>query len=82
MAMATQTRRVSYLGAIAAAALTVAALTVPLSPAKADWAGVQLGPFGFGVGGPGPYYYGYRYDYPYPYYDYGYYPPYRPYYPY
>jgi hypothetical protein len=66
-------------GMLVAAALTVGALTVPLSPAKAQaWAGINVGPFGIGVGVPGPYYYPYR---PYrPYYPY-YYPP-RYYYPY
>ena len=75
MSMSTKTRRISYVGAALAAAVTVGAMTMS-SPAKADWAGVQIGPFGFGVGAPGPYY-GYPY-YP----DYYYYPPYRPYYPY
>ena len=70
MSMSTKFRRLSLLGAVSAVALTVSALTVPLAPAKADWAGVQIGPFGIGVGAPGPYYYGYPHPYAYgPYYD-------------
>lgn len=69
-------------GTLAIAALGLVALAVPLSPAKAQCLGVDLG---FGCAGLGvgswyghPYYYGYPYAaysaYPYPYYT--------PYYPY
>ena len=74
MSMSTKFRRLSLLGAVSAVALTVSALTVPLAPAKADWAGVQIGPFGIGVGTPGPYY-----GYPYYYHPYAYGPYYDPY---
>jgi len=60
-------RRFHWLGAVAAGALALTAVTVPLTPAKAQ-IGVQVGPFGVGVGpyygyyGPGPYYGYYGYD--------------------
>ena len=76
MTMSTRNRRFSYLATLAPAALGLAALTVPLSPAKAQM-GVQIGPFAFGEEAPycpraypyvycGPgYYRGYYYGYPY-----------------
>jgi hypothetical protein len=77
MSVSPNTRRFSYFGSLAAAlALTLAAIAIPLSPAKAQgWVGFQIGPFGFSVAAPG---YVYPY-YPYPYYPYYYYPGY--YYP-
>lgn len=67
---------------LAVAALSLLALAVPLSPAKAQCLGVDLGLVCAGLGLPSafshPYYYGYPYvaypGYPYPYYN--------PYYPY
>jgi len=80
MTTSMQNRRFSYLGTLTVAALGLAAVTVPLNPAKAQ-IGVQVGPFGFGVGAPYPYPYPYAY-YPrarsYVYYGPGYY---RGYYP-
>jgi hypothetical protein len=80
MTMSTRDNRFSYLGTLAVAALGLAAVTVPLAPAKAQ-VGVQIGPWGFGIGAPyaypyypraypyvyyGPaYYHGYYYGYPY-----------------
>jgi hypothetical protein len=71
-------------GTLAIAALSLLALAVPLSPAKAQCLGVDLGLVCAGLGLPSafshPYYYGYPYAaypaYPYPY------PYYNPYYPY
>jgi hypothetical protein len=68
-------------GTLAIAALSLLALAVPLSPAKAQCLGVDLGLVCAGLGLPSafshPYYYGYPYaaypTYPYPYYN--------PYYP-
>ena len=68
-------------GTLAIAALSLLALAVPLSPAKAQCLGVDLGLVCAGLGLPSafshPYYYGYPYAaypaYPYPYYN--------PYYP-
>ena len=64
-------------GALAIAALSLLALAVPLSPAKAQCLGVDLGLVCAGLGLPSafshPYYYGYPYAaypaYPYPYYN-------------
>jgi hypothetical protein len=58
-------RKFHWLGATAVAALSLAAVAVPLTPAKA-FIGVDVGPVGIGIGGPyiGP----------------AYYPPYRHYY--
>jgi hypothetical protein len=76
MSISTSTRRFPYLGNLAAVvSLTIAAVAIPLTPAKAQWVGFQFGPFGFGVAAPG---YAYPY-YPYSYYYPGYYPGY--YYP-
>ena len=66
-------RKFRWLGATTAAALALVAVSVPLTPAKAQ-IGVQIGPYGVGVGpyyGPGPYYYGYGpyYHHHYRYYD-------------
>ena len=78
-------------GTLAIAALGLLALAVPLSPAKAQCLGVDLGVVCAGLGTPSafshPYYYGYPYAaypaYPYPYYNpYNAYYPYAPYYPY
>jgi hypothetical protein len=68
-------------GTLGIAALSLLALAVPLSPAKAQCLGVDLGLVCAGLGLPSafshPYYYGYPYAaypaYPYPYYN--------PYYP-
>jgi len=62
---------------LAVAALSLLALAVPLSPAKAQCLGVDLGLVCAGLGLPSafshPYYYGYPYAaypaYPYPYYN-------------
>ena len=80
MTMSTRNRRFSYLGTLALAGLGLAAVSAPLSTAKAQ-VGIQLGPYGFGIAAPyaysyypraypyayyGPsYYYGYYYGYPY-----------------
>jgi hypothetical protein len=72
---------------LAVAALSLLALAVPLSPAKAQCLGVDLGLVCAGLGLPSafshPYYYGYPYAaypaYPYPYYNAYYsYAPYAP----
>jgi hypothetical protein len=68
------------LGTLALAALGLAAVTVPLSPAKAQ-VGIQLGPYGFGIAAPYPYPY-YPRAYPYAYYGPGYYYGYHYGYPY
>jgi len=82
MTMSTRNRRFSYLGTLALAALGLAAVTVPLSPAKAQ-VGLQVGPFGVGVGVPYPYPYPYHHRaYPYVYYGPDYYPGYYYGYPY
>ena len=73
---------------LAGAALSLLALAVPLSPAKAQCLGVDLGLVCAGLGLPSalshPYYYGYPYAaYPaYPYPNYNLYYPYAPYPPY
>ena len=71
MANDTRNRKFHWLGATAVAAITLAAVSVPLTPAKA-YIGVDVGPFGIGIGGPYvapvPYYYA-------PYGRYGYYGP-------
>jgi hypothetical protein len=74
MSISAKNRRFPYLGTLATAAtITLTAIALPLSPAKAQgWAGVQIGPFGFGISTPPVY--------AYPYYPYGYYYP-RYYYP-
>ena len=80
--------RFGLFGTLAVAALSLVALVVPLSPAKAQCLGVDLGLVCAGLGTPSafshPYYYGYPYAaYPaYPAYPYPYYTPYYPYYPY
>jgi hypothetical protein len=64
-------------GTLAIAALSLLTLAVPLSPAKAQCLGVDLGVVCAGLGTPSafsrPYYYGYPYAaypaYPYPYYN-------------
>jgi len=64
-------RRFRWAGVTAVAALALAVVSVPLTPAKA-YIGVDVGGVGIGVGGPyygygpSPYYYG-------PYRHYGYY---------
>lgn len=78
MSISTRNRRFSYLGTLAVAAISLAAVAIPLAPAKAQgYVGSQFGPFGFGVGAREP-----AYAYPYypPAYPYGYYAP-RYYYP-
>ena len=74
MSSTTKTRKFRWLGATAVGALALAAVSVPLAPAKA-YIGVDVGGIGIGVGGPyygpGPYYYG-------PYHHYGYYGYYGP----
>ena len=77
-------------GTLAIAALSLLALAVPLSPAKAQCFGVDLGLVCAGLGLPSafshPYYYGYPYAaypaYPYPNYNPNPYYPYAPYPPY
>lgn len=72
-------------GTLAIAALSLLAWAVPLSPAKAQCLGVDLGLVCAGLGLPSafshPYYYGYPYA-AYPAYPYQYYNPYYPYAPY
>ena len=77
-------RRFSLVGTLTVSALALFALALPLSPAKAQCLGVDLG---FGCAGLGvgswyghPYYYGYPYYYGRPYYGYPVYsyPGYRP----
>jgi len=79
MSISTRNRRFSYLGTLAVGVISLAALAIQLSPAKAQgYVGFQFGPFGFGFGAPAP-----AYAYPYyyaPAYPYGYYAP-RYYYP-
>jgi hypothetical protein len=72
MSSYTRNHKFRWLGATAVAALALATISVPLTPAKA-YIGVDLGGVAIGVGGPyygpGPYYYG-----PYgPYHHFGYY---------
>ena len=76
--------RFSLVGTLILSASSLCALALPLSPAKAQCLGVDLG---FGCAGLGvgswytrPYYYGYPYYYSYPYYGYPSYsyPGYRP----
>ena len=73
----TRNHKFHWLGATAVAALTLAAVSVPLTPAKA-YIGVDVGPVGIGIGGPyygpEPYYYG-PYHHYYGYYGPGYYRP-------
>jgi hypothetical protein len=71
MATDKKNRRLPWLATTAVAALGLAAVSVPLTPAHAQ-IGVQIGPYGVGVGGP---YYG-----PGPYYGYGPYHHYHHYY--
>jgi len=65
--------RFHWLGSTAVAAIALAAVAVPLTPAKAQ-IGVEVGPFGVGIGapyyGPSPYFHPYYHPY------YGYYGPY------
>jgi hypothetical protein len=66
MSISTATRRLSLLGTVAAAAIGLAALTTPTSPANAQvYFGFDAGPFAFGVGTPGYYPPVYPYSYPY-----------------
>ena len=65
-------RRYSHLGTLAVAAISLAAIAFPLSPAEAQ-VGVQIGPFGFGVAPPPPAYVYTPPAYPYTYYGPGYY---------
>jgi hypothetical protein len=73
MSEAKKTHKFHWLGTAAVAALSIAAVAVPLTPAKA-FVGVDIGGVGIGVGGP---YVEQGYYYP-PYYHhyYGYYRPY------
>jgi len=80
MTISTRNRRFSYLGTLALAAIALTAVTVPLSPAKAQ-IGVQIGPLGVRVGVPYPYPY-YHWAHPYVYYGPGYYSGYYYGYPY
>ena len=72
-------------GTLAIVTLSLLALAIPLSPAKAQCLGVDLGLVCAGLGLPSafshPYYYGYPYA-AYPAYPYPYYNPYYPYAPY
>jgi hypothetical protein len=66
-------RRLGLVGTLIVSALTLFALAFPLSPAKAQCAGIDLGfgCAGLGVGSwyiPRAYYYGYPPPYAYPYY--------------
>ena len=70
MTMSTRNRRLSYLGTLAIAAVSLAAMAIPLAPAKAQ-IGVQVGPYGFGVAPPPPAYVYRPYSPPYPYAYYG-----------
>jgi hypothetical protein len=87
MSISTASRRLSFAGTLAASAIGLAMLTVPLAPATAQYVGFSVGPFGFGVGAPATaYYYPPAYPYAYyapTYYYQGYYPGYYPryYYP-
>jgi hypothetical protein len=60
MSSITKSRKFHWLGATAVAALSLVAVSVPLTPAKA-FIGVDVGGVDIGVGGPywgpGPYYY-------------------------
>ncbi len=56
MSISTTTRRFSALGTLAASAVALAALAVPLSSAKAQSLGFNYWPLGFGVAAPYPYY--------------------------
>jgi len=75
MTMPTRNRWSSYLTTLAIVAVGLVAVTIPLTPAKAQ-IGVQVGPFGFGVAPPPPAYVYHPYSPPYPYAYYGqrYYP--------
>jgi uncharacterized membrane protein YccC len=55
MTMSTRNQRASYLATLAIAAISLAAMAIPLAPAKAQ-IGVQVGPFGFGIAPPPPAY--------------------------
>ena len=87
MATSRINRQFSLVGTLILSAFSLGALALPLSPAKAQCLGVDLGfgCAGFGVGSwyTHPYYYGYPYAaYPaYPVYSYPY-TYYTPYYPY
>jgi hypothetical protein len=76
MSRSLNTRKFRWLGGAAIGALALAAVAVPLTPAKA-YIGVDLGPVSIGVPGPvyygpGPYYGPHYYHHYYgPYYDYG-----------
>jgi hypothetical protein len=87
MSTMVRNHRFGLFSTLAVAALSLLTLAVPLSPAKAQCLGVDLGVVCAGLGTPSafshPYYYGYPYAaypaaYPYPY-PYAYYNPYRPY---
>ena len=70
-----KTRQLGLIGTLFVSVVALAALTIPLSHARAQgFVGAQLGPFAFGV--PAPYYPpGYYYP---PYYYPGFYPGYYP----
>ena len=84
MSTTERNRRFSLMGTLILSALGLFALALPLSPAKAQCLGVDLGIgcAGLGVGSwyTHPYYYGYPYYYGQPYYGYPVYnyPSYRP----
>ena len=88
MSARVRNHRFRLFGTLAVAALSLLALAVPLSPAKAQCLGIDLGLVCAGLGTPSaffhPYYYGYPYvayrAYPYPFYNLYY--PYAPYPPY
>ena len=93
MSTSVRNQRFGLFGTLAVAGLSLLALAVPLSPAKAQCLGVDLGLVCAGLGTPSafsnwqPYYYGDpyaaypSYSYPYAYYPYPYYNPYYPLYP-
>ena len=90
MSIRVRNHRFGLVGTLAVAVLTLGGLALPLTPAKAQCLGVDLGLVCAGLGvpsafsRPNPYYYGYPYTgYPYvayPAYTYPY-PSYNPYYP-
>jgi len=83
MSVKSGNRGFGRLATLAVASVGLAAVALPLSPAKAQaYFGVDLGGVGFGVGAPGYYYPPSYYPHPYGYYSYPYYasPYYAPYY--
>ena len=82
MTFDTRNRRFSRLASLTIAAIGLAALTLPLSPANAQFIGLDFGNgVGIGLGTPPSAYGYYRYGYPAYYYDrYDHLHYYRPYY--